>query len=132
MIFLKEELFMSKKILIVDDNRDFIDLLGNMLVDKGYEVFSFSQSGDALDVIKQNDPNLDLIITDILMPEHDGFDIIKASKEYTGAKIIAMSGGGTFVSAEKSLETIEKNVNACLIKPVRMSELLDVVAKLIN
>ncbi len=120
-----------KKIIIVDDNRDFIDLLGSVLKDAGYDVLSFHHSSEALAHINKN-MTCDMVITDILMPEHDGFDIIDAAKQQSNVKIIAMSGGGTFVSAEKSLEALENSVDACLIKPVRMSELLVVVSKLLE
>lgn len=120
------------KIVIVDDNRDFIDLLGNVLIEAGYDVKSFYSSRKAIDYIEDKSNHFDMIVTDILMPEHDGFDVVDAARKVSDAKIIAMSGGGTFVSAEKSIEALEQTVDAWLVKPVRMSELLLIVEKLLS
>ena len=74
----------------------------------------------------------DLVITDILMPEMDGTEvIIKSKKSHPNLPIIAISAGGHGVSASQALELASQKADAVLEKPFSKDELLDKVNELL-
>ena len=70
---------MPKKILIVDDDPDILALIKTRLKFNGYTVFTALNGYSGLEMVRQHAP--DLIITDILMPEMDGFAFYKELKK---------------------------------------------------
>lgn len=65
----------KRKILLVDDEVDFIDLLKMRLEAGGYDVITSNNGKDALDRFKKDKP--DAILLDIMMPELDGLSVLK-------------------------------------------------------
>lgn len=82
-------------ILIIDDDGFYRGILRRILEDGGHQVMESGDGQEAMGVYRAHRP--DLVITDIFMPGMDGSEVIRALKEIDdGAKIIAVSGGGTF------------------------------------
>ena len=80
------------KILVVDDEPLICEMLDVLLSRAGHEVRTAPNGEEAAEVIKKTD--IDLVITDIVMPERDGIEtIIQLRKDYPDLSIIAMSGG---------------------------------------
>jgi DNA-binding NtrC family response regulator len=96
------------KLLVVDDEQDILDLLKGELTegDPNFEVFLADSGYKALSFVQTND--IDLIITDIAMPDMDGFELFTNVKELRPAlPIIIMTGFGydpnhTVVNAKKA------------------------------
>jgi CheY-like chemotaxis protein len=65
----------KRKILLVDDEVDFIDLLKMRLEAGGYDVITSNNGKDALERFKKDKP--DAILLDIMMPEMDGLSVLK-------------------------------------------------------
>lgn len=65
----------KKKILVVDDEPDFLEVITTRLEAYDYDVTTASNGDEALDKIKNNKP--DVILLDILMPGSDGLDVLK-------------------------------------------------------
>ncbi len=70
---------MGKKILIIDDDKDMINLLRLRLEQKGYEVISARDGISGYELIEKENP--DLIISDLLIPRLHGFELCKKVKE---------------------------------------------------
>lgn len=70
---------MNKKILIVDDESDMIDVLRDLLEMEGYDVFSAYNSESALIIFNEMQP--DLIMTDMMMPGMNGLYLIRKIRE---------------------------------------------------
>lgn len=70
---------MKKKVLVVDDNYLNIRLLGDILSDENFEVFSADNGLDVLKITREKSP--DVILLDIMMPGLDGFEVCKLLKE---------------------------------------------------
>jgi DNA-binding response OmpR family regulator len=80
-------------ILIVEDNKDLREMLKTSLIRRKYTVLEASNGKEAL--LKFKPAVIDLVITDIIMPEEDGLKVIMQLRELKpGLKIIAISGGG--------------------------------------
>ncbi|WP_206367405.1 response regulator transcription factor [Sphingobacterium sp. SGR-19] len=62
----------NQKILVVDDERDIVDLISYSLTKEGYQVYQAYNGKEAIEVAKQVTP--DLIILDVMMPEMDGIE----------------------------------------------------------
>ena len=71
---------MKWRILIIDDSPSSLQMLGEILLKQGYEVFSFSSGREALREAEGLRP--DLILLDLILPEMDGFEICKALKKH--------------------------------------------------
>ena len=111
-------------VLVADDNRDMVDLLSEMITQDGHSVHSVHNGREAIDHIKKYPENLDVIITDIVMPENDGLDVVECARALTSAKIIVITGGGMFVSADRVMDSVADRVDLCLQKPVQFSKIL--------
>ncbi len=69
---------MTKKILIVDDDRDFAEILKTKLERAGLAVETASNGAEGLEKVKKSPP--DLLILDVMMPEKNGFEVCKELK----------------------------------------------------
>ena len=80
------------RILIIDDDSLVRDALVLMLEHEGHEVMEAANGREAIRIIREWQP--DLVITDIIMPETDGFETIRELRNTAAElKIIAISGG---------------------------------------
>lgn len=104
-------------VLIVDDEELFRIMLEEMVRREGHQVRSAANGNEALRAIAQQPP--DLIITDILMPEKDGIELIaELGQRGSRIPIIAISGGRRAISLEFNLESAAlMGVRATLPKP---------------
>lgn len=83
------------KVLIIDDEADFREVIRTFLEIEGHEVVDAEDGEAGVIAARDNDP--DLVITDILMPGMEGLEaIMKLMAMNPSIKIIAMSGGGRF------------------------------------
>jgi len=81
-------------ILLVDDDEAFRHMLRRTLERAGHRVTEANDGAAALHVVA-HDATIDLVITDIIMPNREGIETIRALRhDYPQVKIIAMSGGG--------------------------------------
>jgi len=80
-------------ILVVDDDREIRDMLKRLLERAHYDVETAEDGKQALEMFQAK--TYDVVITDILMPEKEGIEmIIELRKQHSDLKIIAISGGG--------------------------------------
>lgn len=89
---------MSDTICIVDDEPGILKTLSELLEDEGYQVTSAKSGVDALDVIRQDPP--DLVFLDIWMPDLDGLEVLKrVRQQFPNMLVIVMSGHGSIETA---------------------------------
>ncbi len=74
------------KILVVDDEKDFIDAVRSLLEERGYSIDYANDGIGALEIVKKDIP--DLILLDIVMPNMDGITLLKKLKEKNETKDI--------------------------------------------
>ncbi|MFZ5980307.1 MAG: response regulator [Candidatus Zixiibacteriota bacterium] len=109
----------SEKIVIIDDEKRMCDSLTALLQGEGYQVRSFQQSPEAIDSIRHE--RVDLVITDIKMPQMDGLQILKLVKEIDeDIPVILMTG---YASLDTAVDAIARGAYDYLLKPVEFTYL---------
>ncbi len=122
---------MMKHILVIDDEAPVLSLFGQFLESAGYSVALAPDGQTGLRLLKQQKP--DLIITDIMMPEMDGLELLmKTQKQYPEIPVIAISGGMKMRPASFLPQAKKFGARRVFIKPVELSELFDAVQKLLG
>lgn len=118
-------------ILIIDDNADLRDALRLLLEKFEHEIFEAADGKEGINIFKKSP--VDLIITDLIMPEKDGIEAIIELKQYNkDVKIIAISGGGkadpdSYLRAAKKL-----GADRALAKPFKNEALIRMINELLE
>ena len=81
------------RLLIIEDDIDLAELLRDVLSDAGHEVMAVSNGAHGLRLLQGHAPTFDLVVTDILMPERDGLEVLWELQAINPSpKVIAISG----------------------------------------
>ncbi|MEQ9403811.1 MAG: response regulator [Cyclobacteriaceae bacterium] len=123
---------MKKNILIVDDSESIRELVGNSLENAGYNVVKGIHGKDGLEVLRNFDSAISLIITDLFMPEMDGIDLIKAVRKDDTYQFVPILMLTTESQAEKKLEGKKAGATGWMVKPFEEGKLLRIVKKVIR
>lgn len=108
------------KILLVDDEEEFINVLTQRLEVRGLKVTSATRGQDAVDLIGSQ--IFDIIVLDLAMPGMDGLETLKKIKEKDAdAEIVMLSGQG---SIKSGVEAMKLGAEDFLEKPVDLNDLL--------
>jgi len=116
---------LKAKVLLVDDEADFLTTLAERLETRGLKVNTASSGEDA--VAKVDNQSFDLIVLDLAMPGIDGLETLKRIKaKQPEAEIIMLTGQG---SIRTSIEAMKLGAEDFLQKPVNISELMDKISE---
>jgi len=113
---------MSKKVLVVDDNQDAINILSAILKKAGYFVDIAKDGQEALQRVSSDVPAL--ILLDVMMPKMDGYEVCKAIKtnpSISQIPILMISAKTDGVSQKRGLELGAADY---LMKPIQPNEIL--------
>jgi CheY-like chemotaxis protein len=120
---------MIERILIIDDEEMIREGLKTTLELEGYQVMICTDGKEALRSIPLFQP--DLVITDIIMPEADGIEVIITLRNMPRPpKIIAISGGGRISAGDHLKSARQLGAANTLTKPFSSAELLDSIRNL--
>lgn len=111
----------TARILIVDDEPDIRELIGEILADEGHEVFSAADAAAAREIRGQQQP--DLILLDVWMPDTDGISLLREWRESGTLEcpVVMISGHG---SVETAVEATRLGAFDFIEKPVSMARLM--------
>ena len=118
-----------KNFLVVDDDKLVRDSIEEMLLTNHYNVDLANDGNQAINMFKKKD--YDVVITDIIMPEKEGFETISELRKINEhIKIIAISGGarngiGSYLPVAENL-----GAKAILYKPFNQNELMSTINKI--
>jgi len=118
------------RILVIEDVDEVRWMIRRTLEAQGYEVVEASGGIEGVELFREKPT--DLIVTDILMPDKEGIEIIRElSSEFPDVKIIAISGGGK-MGPYDYLELAKKfGASRTLAKPFGVKELIKIVQELL-
>jgi len=120
---------MNQTILVVDDSPTVIKFLAFSLKSKGYQVVSACDGMDALEKMSNLSQNVDLIITDLNMPNLDGYGLIEAvrqNQQHRDTPIIILSSEQDEQDRQKGMAV---GASSYLVKPFKSNLLLSEVNK---
>jgi CheY-like chemotaxis protein/anti-sigma regulatory factor (Ser/Thr protein kinase) len=118
------------RILVVDDNRDALEMLGALLRDAGHEVHDAADGPGALQRLDEFVP--DLALLDIGLPGMDGYELasrLRADPRCAATRLVALTGYGRQPDRERALAA---RFDEHLVKPVAADKLLDVIEGLLT
>jgi two-component system chemotaxis response regulator CheY len=123
---LKEDT-MSNNILIVDDSASMRQLVSFAIKDAGYGVMEAVNGKDAL--TKASGAKMDMVITDLNMPEMDGIELIKQLRGKAGYKFTPIVMLTTESQEEKKIAGKQAGASGWIVKPFNPEQLVEVVKK---
>jgi len=110
-------------VLVTDDNRDVVDALAAFLNMSGYKVIATYSAREALDSL-DHDSTVGVVISDVRMPELDGFDFLRVVKHrFPAIKVILVTGH------EITNDDVVPTGATILKKPLEFDELLRLLPK---
>ncbi|MBU1084450.1 MAG: response regulator [Candidatus Omnitrophota bacterium] len=115
----------KKRILIIDDNKDFADVFCDILRANDYIAESCYGGEQALDIMK--DKKFDIMFLDIMMPKMDGVQTLKHIKRiYPDSTVIMMTGYSVDEMVHKA---IEEKASDIIYKPFEIDKVLGLIGK---
>jgi two-component system, chemotaxis family, chemotaxis protein CheY len=121
---------MEKTILIVDDSESIREVVNFTLENEGYNVLIGNDGKDALKFL--DGQNIDLVITDLHMPEMNGIELIKEIRKMESYQRIPILFLTTESQASKKMEAKEAGATGWIIKPFVPAKLLAAINKVIR
>ena len=121
---------MGKTILIVDDSASMRQLVTFALTGAGYEVVSAVHGKDALEKLKT--AKVEMVVTDLNMPEMDGIELIKNVRSNAASKFTPILMLTTESQESKKLEGKQAGASGWLVKPFKPEELVGLVQKFVK
>jgi len=119
------------RILIMDDDELIIKMLRMALENRGYDVIAATNGREGVRLYGTTP--VDLVISDILMPEMDGIEALKALRQRNPElKLIAVSGGGKRLKMDLLKVARILGATATFEKPYNIQELLATVSRLLS
>jgi DNA-binding response OmpR family regulator len=115
------------KLLIVDDDEDYAQLLVECFTGLGFQVVYIDSGQKALQEVKKLLP--DIVLLDIVMPELDGFEICRQIRQLPECANMIVIMLTSKVEVEDKIKGIDIGANDYIVKPFGLSELFEVVAR---
>jgi len=119
---------MEIRVLLVDDEKDFVETLAERLEVRGFEVKTAFSGDECLDLILKHE--FDVIVLDVLMPGKDGIETLREIKSLKPLIYVIMLTGHATV--ETGIEGMKLGAYDYLIKPTETADLVDKITKAHN
>src|SRR5258706_12976935 len=111
----------KKRILVVDDHEDNIELLRARLEARGYEIHAASDGQAALDQVERVIP--DLILLDVMMPKMDGMEVVRRLKANKNLPFIPVIMQTALDTTANKVEGLDAGADDYITKPINFAEL---------
>jgi DNA-binding response OmpR family regulator len=122
---------MPATVLVIDDDPDMVESLAMMLGDHGFPVLTANDGVRGLEMFREYKPAV--VLSDILMPEQDGIEVIMTMRrERPGVKIIAISGSSRIGTTDFLTMARKLGADATLEKGRNASELLELLKAMLR
>ncbi len=116
---------MSEKVLLVDDEGDFLEALSQRMTSRGMEVTTTTSAREAIKKVEEG--SFDAVILDLMMPEMDGLEVLQTLKQKKPEiQVILLTG---HASVAKGIEAMKLGAMDFLEKPAEIKELTEKIKK---
>ncbi len=122
----------KKKIVVVDDSTTVVKFVSFALKNKGYQVVTACDGMDAMEKISALDGKINMVITDLNMPNVDGYTLIATLRNDVAHKELPIIILSSEEGSEDKERGIEVGATSYLVKPFRPDTLLLEVSRLLN
>ncbi len=119
-------------VLVIDDDPDLLAAHSLHLISQGCDVITAENGQIALDLIKQNPDAIDVILSDILMPVMDGYELCRLVKGDSELQVIPLIFVSMLSTLEEKMKGFEVGADDYITKPISPEELGHKVSKLIE
>ena len=118
------------KVLIVDDNKENIDLIAYFLKPQNYQIFTALDGIEALEIVERDEP--DIILLDIMLPKMDGFQVCERIKKDRKTQFIPIIMITALKELKDKIRSLEVGADDFISKPFENVELLTRVKSLLR
>lgn len=115
----------KRKILLIDDEPDLLELIKEILEREGYQIFCASNGAAGILLNEQENP--DLIVLDLRMPDMDGIETLQHIRKTDDQVIVVILTG--YGCPDTIRDAVDLNVSEYLSKPFENEELVSVISK---
>jgi DNA-binding NtrC family response regulator len=116
---------MDERVLIVDDEEDFLEMLAERMRNRGMKVTASVSAADAIEKTEKGD--FDVVVLDLMMPGIDGIEALKILKEKNPElQVILLTGHAT---VEKGIQAMKLGALDLMEKPANIDELTEKISK---
>ena len=115
------------KLLIVEDNADYRELLISFLENEGYEVIATADGEAAVEMAENN--VFDLIVLDLMLPKIDGYEVCRRIREKSGGPVIMLTA---LDSETHQMKGYELHIDDYITKPISMPLLMHKVVAVLR
>ncbi len=118
------------KVLVVDDDKEVLDMMTKALRNLGFEVEKMNSSSEALELIKQKSQEINILVSDQIMPEFSGIELAKEFKALNSTgKVLLVTGFSDQITDESAKEF---GVDKFMMKPIILDNLAEIIIQLLN
>ncbi|MCC6961879.1 MAG: response regulator [candidate division Zixibacteria bacterium] len=123
---------MGRKVLVVDDSPTIIKFVAFSLKSNGFEVISAADGMDALEKLSHLEAGVDLVITDLNMPNVDGYELIATLRQNPRFRKLPIIILSSEESEQDKVKGRQAGADAYLVKPFKSTALLETIGKLLG
>ncbi len=109
----------SKKVLVIDDDKNICEILKIYLTNEGYDVLFAYDGSEGINIAKEQQPNL--ILLDIMLPVISGWEVCKLIRQFTNVPIIMLTAMDTI---ENKIEGLNIGADDYVVKPFEPKEVI--------
>lgn len=120
----------TERILVVDDDADFVEMYHSLLSQHGYQVTTFTRGADALECFRNNAAMFDVVITDHIMPGMSGLELAKRLLEIRPDIPILLSTG--LGRQDSRASVAEAGIRERLFKPTPLPQLIAAIRRAVG
>lgn len=117
----------ASSVLLIDDDRDILTVLKRSLDTKGVNAYGFTNPVLAVEHFRNNAANYDIVITDIRMPQMNGFEVARAVKEIRPDIKLAFITAFEINESEFEKVLPSTKVDAFITKPVKSATFVEMI-----
>jgi len=127
-----DPLMQGKRVILADNEPAVLEAIGSLLRGKGCDVAVCSGGAETIDLLREREQRhepVDLVISDIRMPDRNGYEVFRTAKQYfSETPVILMTGFG-YDPHHSIVRASQEGLHSFLFKPLQATLLLDAVTK---
>lgn len=116
----------GKRILVVDDEATIRSQIADVLQRRGALVRTCETGSEAIDLLRKAAPPFDLVLSDIRLPDRNGYEVFRAAKEVCDRTPVVLMTGFGYDPHHSVMRASQEGLHAVLFKPFHVSKLLEV------